>query len=150
MTLQQKIQQNLKNALKAKDAITLSVLRMLSSAIMNEAMAKRKKDKVLNDEEILQVIARQIKQRKDSIEQYKKGERHDLAKNEELEMKILEKYMPEQISQDEIRKTVQKIIDSGLSDFGPLMGKIMAELKGKADGAIVKKIVEQMINENLS
>lgn len=144
--LKEKIDQNLKKALKEKDTQTLSVLRMVNAAIMNEAVAQKKKEQGLNDEEIIQVISRQIKQRKDSIEQYTKGGRKDLAEQEQKELKILEQYMPEQMSQDEIRKIAQKVIDSGVSDFGPAMGKVMTEVKGKADGSLVKKVVENILH----
>ena len=147
MKLQQKITQDLKTALKEKDAITLSVLRMLNSAIFNESVAKKKKDKGLIDQEIIQVISRQIKQRKDSIEQYSKGGRNDLVKAEKQELGILEKYMPEQMSEDEVREVVKGAIDSGLDALGPLMGKVMGELKGKADGGVVKRILDQELEK---
>ncbi|MAG44653.1 aspartyl-tRNA amidotransferase [bacterium] len=145
LKLKNQINQDLKNAMKAKNELELSVLRMLNSVIMNEAVAKKKKEQGLNDEEIIQVISRQIKQRKDSITQYKKGKRDDLAEQEEKELKILEKYMPEQMSEDQIRKIAQKVIDSGANEFGAVMGQVMAQVKGKADGNVVKKVVEEVL-----
>lgn len=140
--LKQKIQEDLKIAMKNKQELELSVLRMLNSAIKNAEIANKRQE--LKDPGIIKAIKQQIKQRKDSISQYKEGKRFDLVEKERKELKILENYMPEQMSETQIKKTVKKIItDSGLSDFGPVMGKAMAELKDRADGALVKKIVEQ-------
>jgi len=140
----EKIKKDLIKALKQKDKTKVSVLRMVQSAIKNLEITKKREK--LTREDIITIIKQQIKQRKDSIEQFKKGNRKDLAEQEEQELAILEKYMPKQMSEQEIKKIVQKIISSGISEFGPVMGKAMAEIKDKADGSLVKKIVEQELS----
>lgn len=144
--LKQQIQQDLKQALKNKRALEVSVLRMLVSAVSNEEIAQKKKELGLSNEEIIFIISRQIKQRKDSIEQYKKGGRLELAEQEERELEVLKGYLPEQISEQEIRANVKEVVASGISDFGAVIGKVMAELKGQADGSLVRKIVEQELD----
>lgn len=140
--LKNKISQDLVKALKAKQELEISVLRMLNSVIKNAEIANKRQE--LKDADTARVVKQQIKQRKDSISQYKEGKRFDLVEKERKELKILENYMPDQMSETQVKKIVKKIIaDSGLTDFGPVMGKAMAELKDQADGALVKKIVEQ-------
>jgi len=146
MFLKKKIQQNLIQALKQKRELEVSVLRLLLAAINNQEIAQNKPEQGLSKQEIEQVIARQIKQRRDSIAGYKQGGRIDLAQKEEQELAILQKYLPPQLSADEIKKVAQTVIASGLSDFGSIMGQTMAKLKGRAHGNLVKRIVEQMIN----
>jgi len=143
MTLKQQIQENLKQALKSKQRAELSVLRLLISAIRNEEIAQIKKAEGLSDDEIMQVISRQVKQRRDSIEQFKKGGRLDLAKKEEFELQMLEKYLPAQLSQNEIRKVVRQAIAGGAQDIGQVMAKVMIELKGRAFGNVVRQIAQE-------
>jgi hypothetical protein len=150
MTLKQQILSDLKSALKSGDKFKRDVLRFLDSALKNAEIEKRKKEEGLTDEEIIEIIARSLKQRRDSIEQYQKGNRLDLAEKEKKELAILSQYMPEQLSPEEIEKAVKKaIIDlqvAGISDRGKVMGKVMGELKGKADGNVVRKVVEKLLN----
>ena len=148
-TLHSQIKEEMKESLRAKDTVRLTTLRGLLSAFTNELVAtKRKPDEQLNDEEVLSVITRATKQRKDSIEQFKKGGRDDLAKNEEVELSILEKYLPEMMSEDDIKKVVEdKKKELGIDDeakIGMLLGAVMKDLKGKADGSVVKKIAESL------
>lgn len=147
--LHEQIKNNIKEAMLAKDTVRLEVLRGMSTAFMNELVAKGKKpNDILSDEEALVVIARLAKQRKDSIEQFKKGNRVDLVKKEEDELQILEKYLPKMMERNEIEEIVKKkkeemnIIDS--KQKGNLMQEVMKELKGKADGRIVKEIVDSL------
>lgn len=140
--LKQQILQDFKQALKTKNAIEVSVLRMLQSAIKNAEVAKKRQE--LTDEKILKIIKQQTRQRQDSISQFQKGKRLDLVEKEKKELQILQKYLPEQMSESQIREIVKKIIsETGLTDFGPIMSKIMAEVRDKADGNLVKKIVEE-------
>src|SRR3989338_2218577 len=118
MSLKLTIQNQLKTSLKTKDATRVAVLRMLISAIKNEEIAQVKREEGLSDEEITAVIARQIKQRKDSIEQFIKGVRTDLAEKEQKELSILETFIPKQINDQEIRSTAREIIAGGTSGFG--------------------------------
>lgn len=149
MSLHQQIKGEVQKAMLAKDEIRLNTLRGLVSAFTNELVAKRKKpSEELTDDEALDVIRKGVKQRKDSIEQFRKGSREDLAVQEEAELKILETYLPAQMSQDEIRKIVlAKKEEMGVTDkskMGMFMGAVMKELKGKADGADVKTVIESV------
>lgn len=147
MTIQETIKDGIKNAMKAKDEVRLSVLRGLSAAFTNELVnLKRTPQDKLSDEEALVVITRASKQRKDSIEQFEKGGRADLAESEKAELKIIEEFLPTLMSEDEIRAYVlAKKDEMGINSreqFGQFMGAVMSGLKGKADGALVKKVVD--------
>ncbi len=130
----------------AKDTLKLTVVRGLTAAFMNEEIAKGKTS--LSDEDALAVIKRSVKQRKDSIDQFKKGGRPELATDEEAEMKILETYLPKMMSKAEIKKVVEKKkAEMGTVDkakLGQFMGAVMKELKGQADGGDVKEVVESI------
>ena len=145
MNLKEKINSDIKDAMRSGDTVRRDTLRFLDSAIKNAEIEKKKKETGLNDEEVLEVIARSVKQRNDSIKQYTDGGRPELAEKEKAELEILKAYMPEQMSEDEIKKVVKEIISSAgtvnASDMGKIMGQVMGKLKGKADGNIVKKIV---------
>lgn len=147
MSLKQNIIDDLKEAMKAGDTAKRDVLRMLDSMIKNSEIEKKKREEGLSDEEICQVIARAIKQRKDSVEQYKSGGREELAEKENKEIKILSAYMPEQMSEDQVRDEIKKVITetgaTSKAEIGKVMGAAMGKLKGKADGNLVKKIVEE-------
>ena len=136
-------------AMLAKDAVRLSVLRGLLSAFTNELVAtKRKPQDELADAEIIAVIRRAVKQRKDSIDQFTKGGRKDLADSEEAELKILETYLPKMMSKDDVKKKVEEMkMKLGITDkskLGQLIGASMKELNGLADGADVKEAVESL------
>jgi len=162
MTLGEKIQNDFKEAFKAKDQVALSTLKMLNAEIKNAEIAKRtrlvKKDDgsviedsccVLEDGEIIEVISREIKKRRDSIDMYEKGGRGELAENEKKEMDILFSYLPAQLSEDEIRKLAEEAIKktgaSGAKEMGKVMGFLSPQTKGKADGALVSKIVKELL-----
>ncbi|MEX2010258.1 MAG: GatB/YqeY domain-containing protein [Parcubacteria group bacterium] len=149
MTLHTQIKEEIKQAMRDKDAVRLNTLRGLSAAFVNELVAKgRKPDEELADEEALQVISRGVKQRKDSIEQFEKGGRGDLAEDEKKELEILQAYLPAQMSREEVLKFVSTKLegkDLGKENKGKLMGEIMKELKGRADGAIVKEVVDEAL-----
>jgi len=151
MTLQQQIKEQMKEALRAKERVRLSVLRGLMTSMTNELVAKGKKpDAQLTDEEVLEIISREAKRRKDSIGQFEAGDRQDLAENEKTELEILSSYLPEQLTEEQVESIVkaqaEKLGITEKSDMGQLMGASMAELKGKADGTTVKKIVEQILH----
>jgi len=146
--LHQQIEADLKSALKSGEKEKTGVLRFLISAIKNHQIeVKTKGEEYLKDEEVIAVIRRQVKQRKDSIVEYEKGGRQELADKEKAEMAILEDYLPAQAGVEKIREIVKaKITELGITDksgFGKLMGAAMAELKGQADGDAVKKVVEE-------
>ena len=145
--VQKEIKEKIKDAMKARDDIKLSVLRGLSAAFTNELVAtKRKPDEELTDDEAIAVIKKQAKQRRESIEQFKSGGRNELAEKEEKELAILSEYLPEEMSRQEIEKIANiKKAELGVTDkskMGILMGAVMKETKGKADGAVVKEVVD--------
>ena len=149
--LHQNIKEEIKKAMKAKEQMRLDVLRGVLAAFTNELVAKKRKpDEILSDEDALAVISRLAKQRKDSIEQFKKGGREDLVKEEEVQLKILEAYLPEMMPREEIEKIAKaKKEELGITDpakKGMLMSALMKELKGKADGAMVKELVDNLFN----
>lgn len=142
--LQKQIREELQAALKERDELKLTVLRGLVTMFTNELVAtKRKPDEELSDDEVLSLIQRAVKQRKEAIEQFTKGNRLDLVEQEEKELKILEVYLPEMMS----KEAIQKIAESkrkGVENQGQLMGLLMKELKGKADGSLVKEVVGEL------
>ncbi|MBX4199948.1 GatB/YqeY domain-containing protein [Candidatus Parcubacteria bacterium] len=151
MSIHQDIREQIKGAMRAKDAVRLTTLRGLLAGFTNELVAKDKKpDRELTDEEALSVISRQVKQRKDSIEQFEKGGRNDLANNERAELVVLEAFLPAQMSYEEILEFVKaKQTEIGLSDkakSGQFTGLIMKDLKGRADGMLVKRAVDSLFS----
>lgn len=152
MTLIEQINQDLNEALKSKDELALGTLRMLKSTIHNWQIANHTIEKEPQDADILAVIQKEIKSRKDSIEMYEKGGRGELAEKEQKEIAILSKYLLEQASEDEIRTKVKEVITqtgaTSIQDMGKVMGPLMSEFKGKADGAMISKIVKEELNAN--
>jgi uncharacterized protein YqeY len=147
--LQQKIKNQIKEAMMAKDAVRLSVLRGLVSAFTNELVAKgRMPQDVLEDEETLAVIRRQVKQRKDAIEQFTTGGREDLAESEKAELVYLEAYLPSMMSEDDTKTFItNKQKELGITDVADknkLISEVMKDLKGKADGLMVKNIIDSL------
>ena len=145
--LQENIKNSIKDAMMAKDSVRLETLRAMSASFMNELVAKGKKPQdILSDEEVIAVITRLAKQRKDSIEQFKKGNREDLVAEEAAQLVILETYLPTLMSREEVEVVVKtKIAEAGEIDKtkkGMFMAGVMKDLKGKADGALVKEIVD--------
>lgn len=150
--LHKQIEAELKTALKSGETEKAGVLRFLISAVRNYQIEIKAKDKeFLPDEEVIAVIRRQVKQRKDSIAEYEKGGREDLAGKEKAELAILENYLPAQAGVEKIREIVKaKIQKLGVTDksgFGKLMGAVMSEFKGQAEGNAVKKIVEEELEK---
>lgn len=149
MSLLTTLNDDIKTAMKAKDKETLSVLRMLKTAIQNEQI---KAGRDLNGEEELTVLSREMKQRRDSLAEFEKAGRDDLADKAKIEITIVEKYMPEQLSEEEIRQIVQAAIDqtgaTSPKEFGKVMGAVMPKVKGKADGNQVNAIVKELLQEN--
>ncbi len=149
MTLQQTIKSQIKEAMMAKDTVRLTVVRGLSSAITNELVTKGKMPTdELSDEDVLAVIRRAVKQRKDSIDQFVAGGRPELAEDEKVELAILEQYLPAMMAEDEVKAiVVAKQAEMGIidkKDSGKLMAEVMKDLKGKADGMVVKNAVDSL------
>ena len=147
MSLKEKLDQDFKKSLKEKDAIRVSVIRLLKTAIKNREVEKRGE---LSEEEILQAINSQAKTRKESIAEFKKAGRDDLVKKEEQELSILTEYLPEQLTPEELDKIVDDAIREteaeGPKDMGNVMKALMPKVTGRADG----KIVSQMVKDKLS
>ncbi len=147
MELESKIKEDLKEAMRKGDNVTRDVLRMLTSDIKNEAIKLQKEP---DDKDVLGVVRRNIKARKDSIEQYMAGGREDLAEQEKGELSVLEKYQPAMMSEDEIRSTVASAVGSlgeaEAKNFGLVMKEAMKATEGRADGALVSKIVKETLN----
>jgi uncharacterized protein len=150
MSLHTQIKEEVKSAMLAKDTVRLNTLRSLLAAFTNEAVAKKRKpSEELPDNEVLDVIRRAVKQRKDSIEQFRKGGREDLATSEEAELAVLSTYLPANVSKEEILKVAQaKKVELGITDksgMGKLMGAVMKEFGGNADGTDVKEVVDSLL-----
>jgi len=147
MSLKQKLQEELRQSMLAKDALKTSVLRMLLSAINYYEIQKGGAGYVASDEDVLSVIQKETKQHRDSIEQFTKAERQDLVDKETKELELLQKYLPPQMPEEEIKslvkETIAKTAASSMSDIGKVMGALMPKVKGKADGGIVNKIVKE-------
>jgi len=146
--LHQQIEAELKSALKSGEKEKTGILRFLIAAIKNFQIDKQLKgEEYLKDEDVVAVIRRQVKQRKDSIAEYARGGRQDLVDKEKAELDILENYLPAEVSVEKIREIVKaKKEELGIADksgFGKLMGAVMADLKGQADGDAVKRVVEE-------
>lgn len=142
--LQNKIKEDSTNAMREKDVLRLTVLRGLIASFTNELVAtKRKPGEELSDDEVIALVQRAVKQRKEAADQFKKGGRDDLVEQEEKEREILEEYLPEMMSREEI-ETIAKTKKEGVENQGQLMGILMKELKGKADGSLVKEVVDSL------
>ncbi len=148
MTLKEQIIADMTAAMKAQEALKLSVLRMLKADIMKFEVSGG--DKVATDEIVTDLIKKGIKQRKDSVEGFTKGGNTEAAQKELDEIKLLEVYMPEQMSEEDVKKAVQEVIDQvnpqGPQDFGKVMGAVMDKLKGQADGGLVNKVVKELLS----
>jgi uncharacterized protein len=138
---------DMKEAMKNKEKQRLSVIRMVKSALQNEAI---KLQKELTEDEALTVLNRELKQRKDSLHEFEKANREDLAQKVREEVVILKAYMPEQLSEEEVaeivKQTIQEIGSSSKADIGKVMGAIMPKVKGKTDGSVVNRLVQQYLS----
>lgn len=148
MSLMDRLTEDMKAAMKEKEAgkVKLSVIRMVRSAIKNTEIEKKRE---LTDEELLDVLTREVKKRKDALDEYIKVGRQDIADGLTEEINILMPYLPEQMSEEEVRALVTKVVEevkpAGPKDMGKVMGKLMPLTKGKADGKLVNQIVKEMI-----
>ena len=149
MSLRDQIPENLKSALKNKNALELTVLRMLQSAIKNKEIENNKRE--LTDEEVIAVISTEIKKRREAAKEYEKVGRPDAAAAETAEVDILMKYMPEQMGEEEILSFVSAAITEsgaqGMKDMGKVMKEVMPKVKGKADGALVNRLVKEELEK---
>ena len=150
--LHQKITEDLKTAMKAGKEFEVGVLRFLLSSLHNKEIEKKSKglEPTLSDEEIIEILSREAKKRKEAIEMYTEGGRNDLVEKEEKELEIIKQYLPEQLSEEEIEKivvaTIEKIGVKDIKALGRVMGEVMKELKGKADASLVSEIVKKRLS----
>lgn len=146
MSLLETLNEDMKTAMKAKDKPTLSVVRMLKSAVMNEKINLG--HDLTNDEEVA-VLSRELKQRKDSVREFEKGNRDDLVADTKAEIEVVEKYLPAQLSEADVKKiiteTVSEVGAQSMADFGKVMSSVMPKLKGQADGKLVNQTVKQLL-----
>jgi uncharacterized protein YqeY len=164
VSLKEKIQQDLKSALKDNKELEISVLRLLSASILNKEKEKRykvskekpnlsqenlAKESQLSDEEILNVIFAEVKKRNEAIEAFSQGKREEAVAKERRELEILKKYLPDQLSEEKIQELVKEIIKkrgaNGLKDMGKVMQELMPKIKGRAEGSVVSKIVKDLL-----
>ncbi len=149
--LKDKIQEDLKQAMLDKAEEKLSTIRMLKSALQYYEIQKGGAGYEATDEDVVEVVGREIKKRKESIELYEKGSRQELADKEKKEMEVLQKYLPEQLSQEDVRKIVDDAISSTgastMQDMGKVMGVISPQIKGKADGGFVSGLVREKLGQ---
>lgn len=146
--MRQRILDDIVTAMKAKDKYALSVLRMIKGAMQIEEINVKHE---LNDEEMTRIVNKQIKTRKDSIVEFEKGNRQDLIDAVNKEIEILEKYMPEMMSEEEINKVIDEVFEkvnpSGPSEMGKIMGTISPMVKGKADMGLVNKLIKERLSK---
>jgi len=146
-TLKQKLTGDLRQAMKGGDTLRRSVLRLLLAAIQNTEIARRAP---LADSDILGVIAKEVKQRRESIEAFQKGDRPDLAAKEEAEMAILQTYLPQPVSREEIIAAARRIIDEvgaqGPRDKGKVMPRLISQFKGQAEGQEINEVVTELLS----
>lgn len=147
MSLKQQITDDMKNAMRAKDKPLVGTLRLLNAEIKQVEVDTRSE---LNDADIIKIIGKMIKQRKDAAEQYDQAERPELAAQERAESKILTAYLPQQMSTDEIQSLVDQVIAQtdakGMQDMGRVMGQLQADIAGRADMGEVSAIVKSRLS----
>lgn len=147
MSVMERLNQDMKQAMKDKATLKLSVIRMVKAAIQNEEITK---GKALSEDDVLTILTRELKQRRDSLQEFEKADRHDLSSKTREEIEILTAYLPEQLSVEEIRQLVREAIAqvgaTSKKEMGKVMGIVIPKVKGKADGTTVQTIV----NEELS
>ncbi|MTV81248.1 GatB/YqeY domain-containing protein [Secundilactobacillus folii] len=148
MSLSDTLTEDLKTAMKAHDKVALNVIRMIKTSLTNERI---KLGHDLTDDDELTVLSRELKQRKESREEFAAAGRQDLVDGLDAEIKLVENYAPKQLSEDEVKQivtdTVKQTGASSMADFGKVMGAVMPKLKGRADGSVVNKTVKAMLSK---
>ena len=149
--MKDRIADDLKDAMRARDKVRLRTLRALRTALMEKEIEKRgSEEDALSEEQELRVLQKQAKQRREAIEQYEKADRADLAEKEKEELEVIEEYLPRQLEDEEIREVIREVIDdtgaSSMQDMGAVMGPVMQRLRGRADGQRVQKLVRSALS----
>lgn len=146
MSLNERLNEDMKQAMRSQDKFKLSVIRMVRSSIKNIEIDQRR---TLDDNEVLDILSREIKQRKDSLQEFQKAGRDDLTEAVKSEISIIAEYLPEQLSEEEIKaivqQTIQEIGASSKADMGKVMSALMPKVKGRADGKLVNQAVQQFL-----
>ena len=146
--MKERVSQDIKKAMKAKGVLRLSTLRM---ALADFQKKEKEKGEPVKDEEAIQIIQSMIRKRKDSVEQYRKAGREELAQKEEQEITILNEYLPEQMSEEQVRelaiKTISELGVTGPKEMGRVMGSLVKQLSGKADGGTISRIVKEELQK---
>ena len=147
MSLKEKLLSNMKEAMKSKDSVKLGTVRGVISAVKIQEIDLKKE---LSEEEILTIVSREVKKRKEAAVLYEKGNRPELKDKEIQEMKILQTYLPEQVSEKDLRRRIQEVIAEtgaeGMKDFGKIMKTLVPEFKGKADNSLIKELANEYLN----
>ncbi len=151
MSLNDQLTEDLKQAMKAKDAVRLRTIRSLRAALKEKEIAERRDGEAhLSEEQVLAVVQKQAKQRRDAIAQYEPAGRDDLAAKEQEELEIIEAYLPKQLGDEEIRRVVQEIVAatgaSSMREMGKVMGAAMEQLRGRADGRRINEIARELLS----
>ncbi|TFJ94075.1 GatB/YqeY domain-containing protein [Lentibacillus salicampi] len=148
MTLVEQLNQDMKQAMKSKEKDKLAVIRMLKASLQNESIKLGNKN--LSEDEELSVLSRELKQRKDSLQEFKSAGRDDLVDKLEMEIDVVQVYMPQQLTEEELEKivkdTIKEVNASSKQDMGNVMSTLMPKVKGQADGAQVNKLVQKHLN----
>lgn len=146
MSLSERLNEDMKQAMKSQDKFRLSVIRMIRSSIKNIEIDQRK---TLDDNEVLDILSREIKQRKDALQEFERAGREDLADSAKAEIAIISEYLPKQLTEEEIKaivlQTIQEVGASSKAEMGKVMGALMPKVKGRADGKLVNQLVQQLL-----
>lgn len=146
MDLQEQLSTDMKEAMKAKDKTSLSVIRMIRSALKYDEIQRKRP---LTDDEVLAIVVHEMKLRRDSLQEYEKAGRDDLVEQINEEMRIIEKYLPKQMDEEELRQLIQATITSvgatSKKEMGKVMGAIMPKVKGRADGTLINRLVQEYL-----
>ncbi len=147
MSLKEQLLSDMKEAMKSKDSLRLETIRSVISAVKNQEIDTRKD---LQEEEILTIVSREVKKRKEAAALYEQGNRPELKDKEVQEMQILQTYLPEQVSEEDLRRRIQEVIAEtgavGMKDFGKIMKTLVPEFKGKADNGLIKDLAGEYLN----
>lgn len=147
MSLLEQLQQDMKTALKNKEKEKLSTIRMVRAAIKRAEIDQRGS---LSEDQVLDVIVREVKQRKEAIAEYKKADRQDLVEKEQAQLAVLESYLPKQLTEEELEQLIRETIDqlgvTSKKEIGKVMKTVMPKVKGKADGKVVNQIAQKLLN----
>lgn len=149
MTLRDKLEDDIRESMRGRDQARLDALRFFKAAVQ---AAEKEDGKALDDLRMVDVVSKQVNDRRESIRMFQQGDRTDLATKETAELKVLEEYLPPQLSQDELEKLIRDLVTevgaTSVKDKGKLMGRLMPQVKGKADGAVVNELVTQILESS--